>query len=771
MSAASSAEETVSNFQQRRDSAIPKESSSGLVLRDFGNGDDQGSQPTSRSSLSRLSRHWTSLQEHADSIDRLGASRGGADTPRPDERRETFMWEAPPVDVQPDFHHNRSGSYESYNRGSQIPLSNIPSTPQPSKDMTMAGFDFTAQPRPIKRLTTDSWGSSDSNPRRNFARFSISTFARGVFRAAPDKQMLSEIEKKYEHRNDTKASDPPTATIRKINQPGRRMSFKPRRPSWKRGESSEEKKQKKAADDSHKSGLKDRRNLNNAESMKLTLPLGLDTLPARQRSPITQQFPVASSQISAPRQRSPKTPWVQDVTPAWPAMVITPPPTIAESPGDALTNKQGHRRLAGSDPIGSSSPNTPKSRSRPVFPSRPRIQIRSSSSRSESPAMTPQTISTPEQYQAETIQALRQGDKQEKQGKRLKRWRWSFGPDASSDVESLDSTTNKIADPGPSSSSSKLLVRPWKKQPLTPPPTASQSRPPNHHTISWLGKNSSTRAPTTNLVSHPTDFIPPGSNRVPTPPLFDERGEIKGKLANFFFDVQGVQIKPPRPSPNTPAGVWDSDAILMPQESNITPKSGSEEESPQGESSVGALSPRPFPTPSGSTPGKGPGSGTGKSPVECITFNPNAHVVPGHGSPVTTPAVSAGLGSGAGVGVVEQDWFRVQLHEDIKIPDSKEEELAKLKWMIPEHLPGSPLCPLSPKYRGNVKICVYHGRRSERVQGSDGVEEWEDRWRDEDDGEEEVWEGEVWDRLVMGPMEGRRGRARLSSFGDPSRHH
>lgn len=30
----------------------------------------------------------------------------------------------------------------------------------------------------------------------------------------------------------------------------------------------------------------------------------------------------------------------------------------------------------------------------------------------------------------------------------------------------------------------------------------------------------------------------------------------------------------------------------------------------------------------------------------------------------------------------------------------------------PEHLPGSPLCPMDPKHKsGGTEICVYHGRR------------------------------------------------------------
>ncbi|KAK7539695.1 uncharacterized protein J3D65DRAFT_619487 [Phyllosticta citribraziliensis] len=47
-------------------------------------------------------------------------------------------------------------------------------------------------------------------------------------------------------------------------------------------------------------------------------------------------------------------------------------------------------------------------------------------------------------------------------------------------------------------------------------------------------------------------------------------------------------------------------------------------------------------------------------------------------------------------------------------------------WDVPEHLPGSPLCPLSPKHRGGGRgICVYHGRRKTQrtAEGSSSVDD------------------------------------------------
>ncbi|KAF2395742.1 hypothetical protein EJ06DRAFT_262140 [Trichodelitschia bisporula] len=43
----------------------------------------------------------------------------------------------------------------------------------------------------------------------------------------------------------------------------------------------------------------------------------------------------------------------------------------------------------------------------------------------------------------------------------------------------------------------------------------------------------------------------------------------------------------------------------------------------------------------------------------------------------------------------------------------RDDELRSIEWDLPEHLPGSPLCPLSPKHKGGGRgICVYHGRKN-----------------------------------------------------------
>ena len=70
---------------------------------------------------------------------------------------------------------------------------------------------------------------------------------------------------------------------------------------------------------------------------------------------------------------------------------------------------------------------------------------------------------------------------------------------------------------------------------------------------------------------------------------------------------------------------------------------------------------------------------------------------------------------------VEKDWYRVRLDEILdgdELDDQlMKQELSAMEWSIPEHLTGSPLCPLHPKYKGKANgICVYHGRKSANVE-------------------------------------------------------
>jgi len=69
----------------------------------------------------------------------------------------------------------------------------------------------------------------------------------------------------------------------------------------------------------------------------------------------------------------------------------------------------------------------------------------------------------------------------------------------------------------------------------------------------------------------------------------------------------------------------------------------------------------------------------------------------------------------------EKEWFRVKV-DDIpwgaESSDSEDDvqDEDRFHWDVPEHLPGSPLCPLSPKHKSGGKgICVYHGRQKSKA--------------------------------------------------------
>lgn len=64
----------------------------------------------------------------------------------------------------------------------------------------------------------------------------------------------------------------------------------------------------------------------------------------------------------------------------------------------------------------------------------------------------------------------------------------------------------------------------------------------------------------------------------------------------------------------------------------------------------------------------------------------------------------------------DKDWFRIRMEMIISEPEPEQFDLN-----VPEHLAGSPLCPLNVKHRSGGKgICVYHGRGMER----DGEDVW-----------------------------------------------
>lgn len=71
----------------------------------------------------------------------------------------------------------------------------------------------------------------------------------------------------------------------------------------------------------------------------------------------------------------------------------------------------------------------------------------------------------------------------------------------------------------------------------------------------------------------------------------------------------------------------------------------------------------------------------------------------------------------------DKDWYRVRMDQVMGGDDEAKnvEDLRMLEWDLPEHLPNSPLCPLSPKHASKGKgTCVYHGRKNRK----DGTATW-----------------------------------------------
>jgi hypothetical protein len=76
--------------------------------------------------------------------------------------------------------------------------------------------------------------------------------------------------------------------------------------------------------------------------------------------------------------------------------------------------------------------------------------------------------------------------------------------------------------------------------------------------------------------------------------------------------------------------------------------------------------------------------------------------------------------------VSEESWFRLPI-STTTFPKQQDEARKTFKWLVPEHLPNSWLCPLHPKYRGPSRgLCYWHGRRSggKVKRGEYGVSPW-----------------------------------------------
>jgi hypothetical protein len=203
----------------------------------------------------------------------------------------------------------------------------------------------------------------------------------------------------------------------------------------------------------------------------------------------------------------------------------------------------------------------------------------------------------------------------------------------------------------------------------------------------------------------PRSFVPPEVTRIPTPPMFDAHGEVKGKLADFFFE-HGASIAGGRKPKSTPGGYWDSDALLMSLTTDFDPKpSDEEDEGPEGPLTPADAAPRSF------TVDQNPSYGT---PVGLVQ-SPGGYLgVKSLHNNVRTPSDLQETPTPE----TPEHWFRV---EQVQTPDEsmltavamrEEAERRRFEWIVAEHLDNSPLCPLHQKYRGPYQgMCYWHRKK------------------------------------------------------------
>ncbi|KAF1995441.1 hypothetical protein P154DRAFT_526361 [Amniculicola lignicola CBS 123094] len=607
---------------------------------------------------------WASLREHADHM-RAGSpgESGGGRTGGANVRREGFTWDVP-----------SSQGRDAPRRPSTSPMYQ----PHPDPRQMAASWANTERPNDLERSAT-SPSIGEAVTRTNTTRSSISSVAIGARRRMQDLSMFGQLKAKPDRGEVSPSPERPKESYRKINKVRRMSTFKLSSVTRKQSMGDEEANRVQLQDGSKsqnqvhpKGNLKDRRNIGQINALKLTLPMELPNLPPRQRSPIA---PINMRDIAPPRPRSPKTPWIRETPPAWLSPTnANAPPTIFERTPESEIATSGIPTLSVVPATELPSSSQPSRHTK----ARKGCHERNRSSQPSSP-IDFLAQKSPNPHASEDLKQL---------GKRSRRWRWS-GHANSNELDSPDSTPQQFAD----HSSFPRLRNMFKRDSGTSSPS-SPKKSRRRQSLQLLG----TPGPLANMAAPPI-FIPPGLHRVPTPPL---HSKVKEQLGQFFLDFQGEKRARPSPNAMTGGGIWDSDAVLMSMASNITPTSSSGDEEPP------------------------PG------PLFNITSHPrdgdlklDIPVTPGEGYayPPLPPILTPTFPTSPMWNAYQDSWFRVRIKD--KIQEEQEldsmlkmqaEERAKFEWLVPEHLPNSPLCPLHAKYQGPSKgFCAWHGEGRETM--------------------------------------------------------
>lgn len=695
------------------------------------------------SSPTSLTRHYTSLQEHADQI--TGTETAGKDeglTPRQVTRREGFAW-GQRSSLEDERRHSRYQMPMEQERQSSPPpldeiirrttiddaddLQNIKLRHMDSIESHASGVTY-----PAASIST-SVETSDSYVRDN-RRSSIAAFAKGIVQHVPNLRMP----RPQESKEDQQRRDSGDGASMKLHKKDRVLSFAPL-PLVKSKESYEKGSKPSVVIEepstpvdtpptavnnattppnphsTSKGGLRDRRKVN----LDLSMPAQMPDLPARGRLPVDMM-----GSLGAPRSRSPKTPWVRKEQPQWePAMMTKSAPILEEDYIRDNTSAQRNDNYGGIGLLPDTntlfSSQSPKFERPPArvrdrcYISRPKSKRtrsgrsdKSGTSASDSTlARTPDSSWTPaeeriyQEHQAQTRSELRKIASESK-ASRSRRWYW-LGKASSEDAPSSPRPVEPL--------SRRFSINPFRRSNRISDQTDAEVSSKQQAPSSVHPSRGKHVPPSTSLahIPVPPAFIPPGVQRVPTPPIFDANGEVKGKLANFFFDAQGggamnvrTKIKP------SPGGYWDSDALLMSLSSDIdNHEDNDEDEGPEGPRSDFVHTPVDF-------------EPNGTSGLTAIVSN-----VQGNSSSYLSVKPPASPSLAATSPMLGHDgWYRIHQSHFPDTPDERtltalarqeEEERRKFEWLVSEHLPDSPLCPLHAKYRGpSAGLCYWHGRRS-----------------------------------------------------------
>lgn len=283
---------------------------------------------------------------------------------------------------------------------------------------------------------------------------------------------------------------------------------------------------------------------------------------------------------------------------------------------------------------------------------------------------------------------------------RSRRWPWNKSKASGSDehVRAKEERGNRNSMPTD-------IFKRSTRFPETPEKEKKDKKPSKEWNAPWRRSKpvDKTPLPSASLANIPVppSFVPPGCEKVPTPPIIDAAGEVRGKLADFFFDSNGFNAKKKHKLKASPGGYWDSNAVLMSMHTDLRlSNTEDEEEGPEG----------PPPAafhfgPVNNTPGPMASSGFYSGADGYLTVKP-APGAPGARRTSSSPS--------------QNSWFRMNFDEQtpefelLTAAALKEaDERRKFEWLVPEHLPNSPLCPLHVKYVGPSKgLCYWHGRKS-----------------------------------------------------------